>query len=261
MKIGVGIITCNRPEMFKKLYESIPFDKIHELVIVNDGKEIEKTVPFGHVINHSTNIGVGESKNEALRDLINSKCDFIFLIEDDMVIKNPEIFNEYIKYSKKTGIHHFLFGYHGPANKLNNISGGEPHPRVVVDYGDDIKVALNLHCVGAFCMYTRSSLNCVGLFDEEFKNAFEHVHHSYMLCQKGFCTEYWWWPDVHNSYDFIEEQACSEHSSAIRPRADWQSNIQTGFKVFQKKTGYSPVEVPNLDFETVKKKLKDLALN
>ena len=39
-RIGVAIITYNRPDFFKKCYDSIPQDRIDELLIVNDGSNL-----------------------------------------------------------------------------------------------------------------------------------------------------------------------------------------------------------------------------
>lgn len=256
-KIGVGIITCNRADLFRKCLDSIPKDKVNEIVVVNDGSPLSFDISKGTIINNNQNMGVGASKNKALQHLMDAECDYIFLIEDDMLILRDDIFDAYIKASQITGIHHFLFGYHGPANK-NGISGGSPVPRAIIEYPEGTKIALNQHCVGAFCMYTRKSLQEVGLFDTTFHNAFEHVHHSYLLCKKNFCVEYWWWPDLANSLEYIEEQVCSEHNSSIRPRKDWQENIQKGFKRFYELEGINPVQVSDSTLNDVKQKLKKI---
>lgn len=258
MKIGVGIITCNRPEFCRVCLNSLPKSKIDELVVVNDGKPLPYDLSFGFEIENKTNIGVGASKNKAMQHLLDKECDYIFIIEDDMRIIREDIFDAYIAASKDTGIEHFMFAYHGPANK-NGISGGPPCPRAVIEYPSGTKISLNQHCVGAMCMYTRRSLEVAGLFDTAFNNAFEHVHHSYILCKNNFCTGYWWWPDLANSLDYIQEQACSEHNSAIRPRKDWQENIQKGFKRFIELEGVSPVQVSDASFNEIKDKLKLLS--
>ena len=262
MKIGVGIVTCNRPEFFRECYSSLPKDVVDEIVVVNDGDA--DSIPFdiskGIILDNPKNLGVGKSKNKALQYLLDAGCDYIFLVEDDMRFKRDDIFEAYIKASKETGIQHFLFAYHGPANK-NGISGGKPCPRKVIEYPTGANIALNQHCVGAFCMYTKKSLEDVGLFDTEFNNAFEHVHHSYLLCKKGYCVEYWWWPDLANSLDYIEEQACSEQNSAIRPRKDWKENIRKGFERFIQLEKISPVAVPDTKTESVINKLKSLSVN
>ena len=251
-KIGVGIITCNRIDMYKKCRDSIHEDWYDELVTVNDG---DKSIicHVGDYIETTGGEGVGKAKNLAFKHLLEKGCDYIILVEDDMLFKD-NIFEQYIKAYKKTGIEHFMFAYHGPANK-GMISGGSPVPRKVVDY-NDIKISLNTHCVGAVCFYTRKCLEEIGIFDENYTNAFEHVDHSYELSKRGYTTPYWWWPDIANSLNFVEEQACSEENSSIRPREDWQDNINTSWEYFTNKHGIGPTEVPDKEFIDVANFLK-----
>ena len=249
--LGIAIITCNREDMYRVCIDSIQSDWYDELVTVNDGNSV--TCYKGEYIETSGGEGVGRAKNTALQYLLKMGCEYIILVEDDMKFK-ANIFKAYIDAHKKTGIHHFMFGYHGPANKAG-ISGGKPVPRKVVDYGD-VKIALNQHCVGAVTFYTRESLEDVGLYDEKYTNAFEHVDHSYMLAKKGYSTPYWWWADLANSLDYVEEQACSEDNSAIRPRDDWQSNIQKSAIYFYHKHQVSPVAVEDITVDKVVEYLK-----
>ena len=230
--IGVGIITCNRLDFFKKCRESIKHEWYNYIVVVNDGGNIihDAKAP---VIQTSGMEGVGRAKNIAERVRI-----------------------DVIKAHKKTGIHHLMFAYHGPANKAG-ISKGKPAPRKIIDYGD-VKIALNQHCVGAVCFYTKECLNDVGLYDETYTNAFEHVDHSYELAKKNYSTPYWWWADIANSLDFVEEQACSEDSSAIRPRRDWQSNIKEAWEKFTDKHGVGPTSVLDTDPQEVVNILKQI---
>jgi len=241
-KVGVAVITCDRKNMYNVCIESIKEDWYDELVTVDDGKTDDVLAPKGEYIKTAGGEGVGKSKNTALQYLLKMGCDYIVLVEDDMKFSG-NLFAEYVRAYKKTGIHHFMFGYHGPANKAG-ISYGKPVPRLIFDYGS-VKVALNQHCVGAVTFYTRESLEKVGLYDENFTNAFEHVDHSFQLAKNGFSTPYWWWADIANSLDYVQEQKCSEESSAIRPRSDWQSNIQTAAQYFMKKNNVSPVRVPD----------------
>jgi GT2 family glycosyltransferase len=255
-KIGVGIITCGRKSMFEKLFNSLLDcgDQIDYLYVVEDTKtnrsyddnyavDIARSWKGEHitVFTPTANLGVAKAKNSALAHLLDAGCDHIFLIEDDMFIKNPNIFQAYIDASKKSGIQHLMFGYHGPANK-NGISRGKPYPRLVVDYGD-FSLAFNQHCVGAFCYYSRKCLEDVGLIDEKFRNAFDHVSHSYELALKGYSTPYWWWADLANSLDYIEEQACSEENSSIKTPESmqkWSDNIRSSMEYFKEKFGVLP---------------------
>jgi len=264
--IGAGIVTCNRPNFFLQCFRSIP--KEIKLAVVNDGshfekKDIEKLQkerPFEYIENEQ-NIGVGKSKNKLLKWSIESGCTDIFLIEDDIIIKNPDVFSQYIKAKDITGIQHFNYGYHGPANK-GGVSKGSPQPRYIVDYGD-VKIAFNMHSVGAFCYYSREVLIKVGYIDEDYTNAFEHVDHDYRIYKAGMSTPYWHFPDIANSYEYLDEIECSEHSSSIRPRSDWRENIMRAVEVFKKKHGYLPAwegSVPDTDVQKMKRILKNIKL-
>ena len=260
-KIGVGIVTCNREDFFKKCHESIPLDVVDELVSVNDGKPYSDVPSDGHYIQHKTNKCVGISKNDAIRYLIEKDCDHIFIIEDDIIVKDKTVFEKYIKTAEASGLWHLMYGYHGPANKVK----GKPNPRLIVDYGDE-KVALNHHCVGAFCYYYKGVIKNTGLMDEKFHNAWEHVEHSYRIVKANLLPGYWWWPDVANSYDYLDELACSEENSTIRwedpktktPKPDWQKNIQEGMEHFINKHKYAPVGVPDTHPDIVTQKLGDI---
>ena len=95
-KIGLGIITCNREDFYTKCYDSIPKDVVNSLVTVNDGKPYDKPPPTGAYLQHEQNKGVGISKNEALQHLLDEGCEHIFLIEDDILIKDKIVFEKYI---------------------------------------------------------------------------------------------------------------------------------------------------------------------
>jgi glycosyltransferase involved in cell wall biosynthesis len=254
-KIGVGIITCNRENFFKKCVDSIP--DVDSLVIVNDGEPYDNSIyPDGaEVIQHTKNKCVGVSKNEALRYLIQDGTDHLFLIEDDMLIKNPEVFNQYIKTAETSGIWHLNFGYHGPANKT---AEGQKNPRQVVEYDNGIEVALNPNCVGSFSYYLRGVIKHVGYMDERFKNAWEHVEHTYKIIDAGLHPPFWWFADVANSDEYINEQACSEVNSTIRKNDEWTKNMREGMAWYRHKHGIAPVETPDTKPEKVLQILDDI---
>jgi len=254
--IGIGIVTCNREQFLDNLIKSLPEDIY--TVIVNDGDVMSWEHIEHEKINdyhfNGNNLGVGKSKNILFRKLMDKGFEHIFIIEDDMLIKDKEVFNKYIEASQVSGIKHLMFGYHGPANKHQNIH----ICRFKVPYSKELQIAFNLHCVGSFCYYHKDVLDEVGIFDEQYNNAWEHVDHSYMIAKAGYIPGYWYWPDLANSYDYIDEQACSEDNSTIRPRTDWQNNIVTGAKHFVSKHGHPPVGVPELPLTEVYENIKTI---
>ena len=98
MKIGVGIITCNRPDYLRGLLNTLPLTVINELVVINDGKPVSGfELPQGTWLDNPVNLGVGKSKNRAMKHLYDNGCEFVFIIEDDMLIKESSVFHKYIE--------------------------------------------------------------------------------------------------------------------------------------------------------------------
>ena len=259
MKIGLGIVTYNREDYFKQVIKSIDKEYIDEIVVCNDGTPYKSDIypDYIEVLQNSENKGVAITKNNCMRHLLDKKCDYIFLIEDDILVKDNNVFNEYIKLHEETGIHHFNFALHGPANKKNGIKS----PRLVVDYGNEVKVSLYQHCVGAFCFYTRQCLEKVGLLDETYINNTEHVDHDYMLDKNCMSTPFWWFPDLVSSDNYLDEIACSEVSSVIRFTDNWRPNIQKGWQYFNKKHGHHLLHTPNVTEDKVMNRLRELKRN
>ena len=60
--IGIGIVTCNRPDFYNKCLASIPEN--YFVVTINDGESIKEPIRKNHVfIQNKTNLGVGKCKN------------------------------------------------------------------------------------------------------------------------------------------------------------------------------------------------------
>lgn len=224
MKVGLGITTYNRPDYLKQCLEGVIKHLLGEVdicYIYNDGsdqgekeyRQIYKTLPATIKYRHSPkNKGVGVAKNWLLKKMMAEGCDYMFLLEDDIVPKSPKAITEYIRLSEESGIEHFLFAHHGTEN-IGKL------------YLSEKGVELYTACIGAYCMYTRQVIEKVGYFDEQFKNAFEHVEHTFRISKAGFITPFPTYPDVANSKDYLEEIPNSIEHSSIRVRKDWLPNI------------------------------------
>lgn len=274
-KIGVGVISCGRKEMFSNLFESLlPCkEKIDHLTIVEDTKKdnpnfdnyiIEVTQDRwkedGSLFRITTdvNLGVAKAKNHALQHLLDMGCDHIFLIEDDMLIKDPNIFDAYINASKKSGIQHFNFSQHGFANKIrNNIGEIIPNPKITIKYGET-GISFYQHCVGSFSYYSRKCLDDVGLMDEQYYNACEHVDHTYEIIKNGYHPPFWWFADIENSWKYIGDDGWSIETSSICSSSTFKENVEQADKVFVKKHGHLPVQTPSTEMSEFAKSLKEI---
>ena len=254
MKIGVGIITCNRNEYLKNLLNTLPIDVINSLVVVNDGKAENQIDIPGFWLQNDTNLGVGKSKNKAIKYLYNEDCDYIFIIEDDMLIKKPDVFNKYIEAYRVTGIHHFNYGPGSPFNRKQKIQfdlhnrhlldqHSEPNPRLIVEYPKNVKIALYEHTVAMFSFFTRDVLEKVGYIDEQFYNAWEHVDHTYRIALAGYHPPFWWFADIANSEEYLTEAPGAIDNSSIANKTEqWQKNVYGGRELYKKKHGHYPNE-------------------
>ena len=271
-KIGLGIITCNRPQYLQKLLDSISqVNDLNELIVINDGKEITE-IDISHValINNKTNLGVGKSKNKALKYLVEKECDYIFLIEDDMLILEHTVFKQYIKASKKSGIQHFNFGPGSPFNRKQTIRNfdlhnrhlldedTEPNPRVIVDY-KECQIALYQHCTGTFSFFTKEVLDRVGYIDENYTNAWEHVDHTYNIIKAGYHTPFWWFADLANSHKLLTPQENAINNSTTSKNTDaWMKNVQINAEKYAKKHGHYPAQAFDTPQDRVIEILKQL---
>jgi GT2 family glycosyltransferase len=175
---------------------------------------------FSHVSDwggtKSGNHGVAHSKNRLLEEMLADGADWLFLLEDDILITSPQAVSGYLRACRESGLAHLSYAHHGPANAdgPREVDGGVSYYR---------------HYVGAWCVYSRQCLEDVGLFDEGFTNAWEHVQHTLRLAEAGYTEPRpWYVADATGSEFWLKEIPGSFDNSAIRPRADCQANIDDG---------------------------------
>lgn len=176
---------------------------------------------------YQPNAGVAAAKNQGLKLLAERGGTDFFLMEDDILMKNFLTCNLYASYAKEAGVHHMNFAHHGP---MNNGRG-----RQVKFNG--VPVTVYPDCIGAFSYYTKACLDKVGVMDENFKNAWEHVEHTWRIGRAQMTTPFWYFIDHPDSDKLLEEIPGSIDSSSIRVRPDWNKNIEEGAKHWQAKHG------------------------
>lgn len=269
--IGVGMVTYNAEDRIKQSAFTVP-EWVENFVIVNDGTPYSTDSYPKHatVIQHMKNECVGKSKNDAIQWLMNRGCEHIFIIEDDILIKDEKVFEEYIKHSLISGIKHLNFALHGPANKKNSSSfntleeraniedSGEPNPRLKMKYENDVTISLYPNSVGAFSYYHRNVIDNIGLFDSHFKNAWEHVDHTLMAIKKGFHPSFWYFADIDKSWEYLTDISGSIQNSTIARSETWNRNYKMGSEYFLRKHGTYPTQIPLVKPDLVNIQLQHL---
>ena len=233
IKIGIGIITCDRPDYLKKLVKSLNSIPTNNIAIINDG---DKQIDGGKIYTHNnipSKQGVGKAKNQALKLLKDN--DYIFLIEDDIIIKDTIVFEKYIEASNLSGIQHFNFAFHG----LDNYKpDGTPAVQLKIDYSSNVSVCLYPNVYGAFSMYTKKCIETVGLMDEFYYNAMEHVDHTASIIKAGMHPPFRWFADIADSNKYIEEIDKAHAGSEIRRDQKWIENFHKAADHFAKKFSF-----------------------
>lgn len=238
--VGCAIITCDRLDFFKKSYDSLLACKelgIQHLV-VNDGNE-KIPIKVETLIETGGKKGVAVAKNLALKFFLEQKVEHIFLMEDDIEILDKNIFELYINAQDSTGIKHFNFGLHGNHN-LDYL--GRPNIRRTINYPNNTKINLYPNLLGAFSYYHIDTLKDVGLMDESFYNALEHVDHTYQIIKKGYHPLFRWFADVEGSRACLKDIVPDHQQSKIRNEADFQQTFKKALDIFISKNGFSVVQ-------------------
>jgi hypothetical protein len=219
---------------------------LDRVVVVNDGAPVSSEIlcKAGHgraeLLQNETNLGVGKSKNRALRHLLQAGMDHLFLMEDDIFVKDARAFQEYVEAARITGIQHLNFSQHGPKNKSPD---GISDPVTTFEYGS-LQIALHRHCVGAFCYYSRACLEAVGLMDEDFYNGGEHLEHTYRILRAELHPPFWFFADVDRSEELLGEEPWSVSQSLIASRADQAELVRRSDALFQAKYGHQVGRIP-----------------
>jgi len=135
----------------------------------------------------------------------------------------------------------------------------EPNPRMIVDY-KTCKIALYQHTVAMFSFFTKTLLEKgLGYMCEDFNNCWEHVSSTNYIIKAGFHPPFWWFADLANSHELLEEApGAIENSSIAKDKNDWMKRVMEGREIYKQKHGYYPNQPPTSTEEDVIKFLKSI---
>ena len=225
--IAIGITTYNRPVMLGKCIRAIAkhvAPLVSSVTVHNDGSDSKYRAEYNRaykrfdrllIQDSDINEGVAKSKNALLRSMLDLGADWLFLIEDDIIITSPNAVSEYVRIAKEHGISHLSWAGHGPANLQGPVE-------------TDGDIAYYFHAIGAWSLYSRRCLEDVGLMDENFHNAWDHVELTLRLAAAGYTTGAYRYADATHANEWLSEVPGSFEKSVIRVRSDWNTGIRDG---------------------------------
>ena len=220
-KIGVAVITYDRKDNFIKLLTQLKsIDYIDQLVVVKNQNIDYGDIDYSDIIfiHEPNDVGVGKCKNLALTSLTNSKVDHLFLIEDDMVIKNPDVFKIYIDTAKCFNLGHLNFGsaWDPKMKQYYSVS--------YIFQANNLKLSIYRRLCGSFSYFSKEVIDKIGLFDDRYINALEHVDHTYRISLAGYYTPFHFFADIYKSYDYLGYSDCGK-TSTINLKEDYQARL------------------------------------
>jgi len=237
MSIGLVCTTFNSESYFDQLYATIPFDRVDHVVVVNGGEPYSKTYDNCHWIQHDRVKYASVARNDGLKYLISKNCDAYFVIEDDILIKSPDIFDQYIEAAEISGIQYFGF----KSNAWGAGPIGARTPRLKIRPTPDAPlIGLYKNSCNEVSFRTKLAVQEVGLYNENFRFAFD-IELLYRLSVKNMIPGFWYFPDRENSDDLVENNPNTV--SRMNPNGERDSKLGPDFRLFQQIHG---INIPNI---------------
>jgi hypothetical protein len=266
---AIGIITCNRVDYVKQLLNSID-PSVGSIYLINAGDpfsmNLEDIETFDKITKYikteKSPTPVGIAKNAALRNMRHDGFKYLFLIEDDVKIKNNKVFEKYIETAADSGLWagQLSYGTHGGTVGGNVKGDGTPNVIDSVKY-DLHSVDLYPQGLQAFTLYHANVIKLIGYMDEYYVNAGEHLDHYYAAFLKGIGNYFWYFPDIENSSDYLEDIDSGHSGSIIRSSNKWKDNQKKAWAWFRRKYNYFPTQIPQSSKDKILARLEFIEKN
>lgn len=256
-KIGLAVTTYNSENWFDQLYNTIPFSKLDECVIINGGDKYSKRYnKHTKWIQHKSNHGPAQARIDGIQYLMRQGCEHIFVIEDDMLFKHEDVFDQYINASQSTGICYFCYCSNAPGTG----NPGARTPRIQVDY-NDIKISFYSEMHNEFTYYRKSVFDDIGYYDQNYKHLWDVEFVYRVLTSEKYGCGFRYFPDIENSDIYIQNLPESINNSRLN--ADNMRNKELGiyFQMFEDKYKHHISRVPILTKHQFLNKLKTIFNN
>jgi hypothetical protein len=253
-KCGLVITTYNTESWFSQLYNSIPFEELDECVVVNGGKPYKKSYTSHTAwIQHTNNVHSHQSRIDGIQVLLGRGCEHIFIVEDDMIIKDLDIFQRYMRASKETGIKYLCFCSNADGN-------GQPFnrtPKQKIEYNSDI-LSFYGEMNNEFTYHHSSIFKEMGMYDISFQHLWDVEYVYRLLTSERFGCGFRYFPDVHDSDKYIMNNPESINNSRINTDNTRDKELSKYFQQFHDRHGHHIQSIPIWSEERFKSKLKQL---
>ncbi len=254
MSKALVLVTFDRENLFKSVYNSINRDLFDNIVVVHDvvgssySEDFVKELTDNCVyLKNTENLGVGKSKQKGLDWVMNnnSSSEYIFVVEDDVIVKNNEVWDYYILFSKKSGIWH--------TNWNDCVYESKKYE---LDF-DGVRGVVCRELAGAFSFFHRNVLKFCR-FSDDMKNSFDMADLQLQLISNSLSLPFWHFVSPKNSGKYLKY---SDEDSTITDRNGYTENYQKSLAAFKQKYGLHLNHIKEVSNEKAVELSKFLKLN
>jgi hypothetical protein len=196
MKVCYAILNYGRAlEAVQNIVDTV--DRENCIISTNKASRVKSKIKGVKVLNCKDKT-VAKAKNEILTLAKKDGYDFVFIIEDDCVVKDSSVYQEYIDTMEKFNLGYINYGF----GRETNVIFGIPNPAVVLDSQHYAKCYV-------FNRMPYSMLACFDLnkneelFDESY-SMIELKEYMVRLQEKGIIPFLGFYMDIPNSHEKIE---------------------------------------------------------
>lgn len=252
-RTGLVITTYNNELLLESVTKNLLLDSVDVAVIVNGGNEYNNIKNYKQfsIIQHSSNLGPCQSRIDGIQYLLDNNCEHIFIVEDDMLFKNKDIFSRYVKAHYETGLNYFCFCSDAPGNGVPNRR--TPHSKV--QYVNET-IHFYREMNNEFTYHHSSLFEDVGMYDKQFEHMWD-VDFVYRILEHdvhgcGFRN----FPDVHDSDLYIMNNPDSV--SRLNQNNQRNINLMKYISMFNKKHNCDVTRVGQFDTSVLRTRLKQI---
>lgn len=199
MKVFVIIVTYKGKRWYDKCFESLRKSTLPvEIVVVDnspgeeDAKHIKEHFQEVHLIKTEENLGFGRANNLGMRYALDNGCDYVFLLNQDTWLEQPEAIERLVAIAKKHSEYGIVSPMHLSADKklvdMNIEYDDHTCSKTLVSdlYCDCVKEIYPTDYINAAAwLLPRRTLETVGGFDPIFKHYEEDDNYLHRVLYHG----------------------------------------------------------------------------
>jgi len=181
-------------ENTKVLYDSIPAENVEDIIIMRKASlNFNEKKQFKDVI-LKPDKSIAVSKNKILEYAIEHGYEYCFIIEDDLIIKKENAFNEYLNLMDAINYPVLFYPFDKRNRVINNI---RPNPCLAVRVEDDVEVYVaRIPCTSLMLFKVNKDMK---MFDTKLQ-VLELEHYLWELKESGDIKSYGFFPDISMSW-------------------------------------------------------------